>query len=331
MADRYDLSRVSRETLERLARAQLAEHVPSEAARQLLDLTEATKAVRSEARLPLRTRAEVDAQIVRTVRIWWGAPEPGLVHGLHSNTVEALESLCAEPTQDSGPSSADGAEVSSPRPPASPAGADLCECPFCRCTQGRHVIWCQYPRGVDVSAGAAFTWAPERNRRIVAALKDVPLHLRIGSAWARIEELMGGDADSGPPGAAAAKESGKTDAAAPEGAALHDVTGDMPRWQCTRNGCGHWNRSIHRRCIRCGELNLDGEPPESHACNPPPLRDPDCNCEQALELQQKLGRVEALVKLWSLQVADYPSTTEGQFGAAGVRCCIRELKEALRP
>lgn len=254
--------------------------------------------LRSEARIPLRNRAEVDTDLVREIREHVkGLPLPDN-HRDHTARWERIKALCAEPTTDSGPSSADGAEVSSPRPPASPAGADL--------IQRLELV----ERYIGPSALA---WARGHHWRCPTdcECRAVPT--------------------SGPPGAAAAKESGKTDAAAPEGAALHDATGDMPRWQCTRNGCGHWNRSIHRRCIRCGEMSLDGGPPESHACNPPPLRDPDCNCEQALELQQKLGRVEALVKLWSLQVADYPSTTEGQFGAAGVRCCIRELKEALRP
>lgn len=56
-----------------------------------------------------------------------------------------------------------------------------------------------------------------------------------------------------------------------------------------------------------------------------------CGCDASDALRERLGRVESLVNLWTLQVADYPKTAEGEYAAAGVRCCIRELKEALEP
>ena len=40
-------------------------------------------------------------------------------------------------------------------------------------------------------------------------------------------------------------------------------------------------------------------------------------------------RVMELIRLWETQWPTYPNTTEGAYGAAAVRCCIRELRAAL--
>ena len=40
-------------------------------------------------------------------------------------------------------------------------------------------------------------------------------------------------------------------------------------------------------------------------------------------------RVMELIRLWETQWPTYPNTTEGAYGAAAVRCCIRELRAAI--
>jgi hypothetical protein len=156
---------------------------------------------------------------------------------------------------DSGPSSADAEEVPSPRPPASPAGAD-----YSRLTPVERE-YIEYHADAPVPA---------------------PVMDAIRAAYPRVTA-------SGPPGAVAAKES-RDNAAAPEGAA---------------------------KCE--SPLDIDFPDPEP------------CGCEETDALKERLRRVEALVNLWTLQVADYPKTLEGEYGAAGVLSCIRELREALRP
>jgi hypothetical protein len=84
-------------------------------------LSNALAAYRSEI-APLRTREQVDADIAALTRQcvddeWAGDDDYA--------KWEKITALCRELTRDSGPSSADGEEVPSPRPPASPAGADL--------------------------------------------------------------------------------------------------------------------------------------------------------------------------------------------------------------
>jgi hypothetical protein len=90
----------------------------------------ALAAYRSEI-APLRTRAEVDAEIATLIRDYHRhITRPGWKERCDWDSFSVgqkndLERLCREPTRDSGPSSADAEEVPSPRPPASPAGADL--------------------------------------------------------------------------------------------------------------------------------------------------------------------------------------------------------------
>lgn len=51
-------------------------------------------------------------------------------------------------------------------------------------------------------------------------------------------------------------------------------------------------------------------------------------CENAALCADK-ERVMELIRLWETQWPTYPNTTEGAYGAAAVRCCIRELRAAL--
>ena len=88
----------SRETLERLAEAVdshklLWMHANKSAAWE--DLSDALSAYRAEITPPLRTRAEVDAEIAATIRKDRLASR-GL--GMSHNTLCALDRLCAEPT-----------------------------------------------------------------------------------------------------------------------------------------------------------------------------------------------------------------------------------------
>jgi len=46
-------------------------------------------------------------------------------------------------------------------------------------------------------------------------------------------------------------------------------------------------------------------------------------------LRAEKERVMELIRLWETQWPTYPNTTEGAYGAAAVRCCIRELRAAL--
>lgn len=113
----------SRETLERLAEAvdsaARATDDPGGCPPELFERTfrercEALSAYRAEI-APLRTRAEVDADISREARRFFG----DVLTDASIERHDRLKELVREPTQDSGPSSDDRA------PSAMPAGADL--------------------------------------------------------------------------------------------------------------------------------------------------------------------------------------------------------------
>lgn len=142
---------------------------------------------------PLRTRAEVDAEIVATVRA---------KDGWHNSA--RLCELISEPTaMNSGPSSADTEEVPSPRPPVSPAGADYSVCDACdghiahRCVCewcSRWSCWKCERRGTVHRSGPAGVAAAKESKDNAAAPEgatndcecncDQALHLerRIGDA-----------------------------------------------------------------------------------------------------------------------------------------------------
>jgi hypothetical protein len=162
-------------TLRRLAEA-YSEDQRWNSVRSREALREAWMAYRSES-CQLRTREEVDADKLNLATM--------LADGGCDMKYfrERWPELAREPTRDSGPSSADAEEVPSPRPPASPAGADLST--------------------VLTEIRALVAWP--------APISSV------------LRERIRGLCDSyGPPGAVAAKES-TDNAAAPEGAALEDV------------------------------------------------------------------------------------------------------------
>ena len=107
MAD-HDLSRVSRETLERLARAvpkwwsdEEPEHQPAHAP-ETTEVINAIRAVRSESRVPQRTLAEVDAEIAREIRASVALGYRGdCLTGTSQSQGEVsdrIRALCAEPT-----------------------------------------------------------------------------------------------------------------------------------------------------------------------------------------------------------------------------------------
>jgi hypothetical protein len=111
MTDRYDLSRVSRETLERLASAvprwwsdEEPQHQPKHAP-ETTEVINAIRAVRSESRVPQRTRSEVDAEIATECReyhhrVTCNGPnhiEPNW-DGMTSGWVARMNELCSEPT-----------------------------------------------------------------------------------------------------------------------------------------------------------------------------------------------------------------------------------------
>ncbi len=87
----------SRETLERLAEAAVAYHDRDE---RWDELKAAMQAYRAETTPPLRTRAEVDAEIADAVR--HNGPLPHTQHGavweIRGAFPERLMALCAEPT-----------------------------------------------------------------------------------------------------------------------------------------------------------------------------------------------------------------------------------------
>lgn len=86
-----DLTRVKRESLERLAFTLLG------GVSQLSDYEEQLEAVRAEAAPPKRTRAEVDAEIATVVRMAFGAGSVQVRSGA-VNMTSRLEELCDEPT-----------------------------------------------------------------------------------------------------------------------------------------------------------------------------------------------------------------------------------------
>jgi len=96
MIDRYDLSRVSRETLERLAKAAHERALESTAMSES-EFGNALLFMRREARIPLRTRAEVDAEIVRVARSMLCGPY------VSQQVCGRIALLCAEPTADPEP------------------------------------------------------------------------------------------------------------------------------------------------------------------------------------------------------------------------------------
>jgi len=98
VADRFDPARAKPETLHRLARAVDAWYGHDSTEEQpgwCEDSKEMLRAVvqlRAECRVPLRTRAEVDAEIADWIR-------SAVESKLHINpTWERVEQLCAEPT-----------------------------------------------------------------------------------------------------------------------------------------------------------------------------------------------------------------------------------------
>jgi hypothetical protein len=147
---------------------------------------EALAAYRSEI-APLRTETQVVLDIGHHVR---ACVRLGQVM-MTAEEQARLEDLANEqtaPRSSSGPSSADAEEVPSPRPPASPAGADLLD-----------------------ENEIAQMWALSRTSRLQHfEARTLQKLLRAYSALT-----------SGSPGAVAAKES-RDNAAAPEGAALED-------------------------------------------------------------------------------------------------------------
>jgi hypothetical protein len=170
---------------------------------------------REQCRSPLRTRAEVDAEIADEVRRFPFLDYRAKVT-ITGIVVERLRSLAREPTSDSGPSSVDAADGGPPPAvPVSPAGAAFHQrvCDLLGLSDGYH---------------GAYVYADEE--RVLLELRELK---RCADAYAGIRHMYG------PPGAAAAKESSDTTAAAPAGAALED---------------------------------------------------PDCNCDQALELQRRLDK-----------------------------------------
>lgn len=169
---------------------------------------------RSECRIPLRTRAEVDAEIAQECRDYYervtrgdgssyrADNKPPQWDALTSGEVERLNRLCREPTSDSGPSSVDAADGDGPLPPSAPVS----------------------PAGADLSPPPAYF------RLLHQYLEHMESHVRHQKAVLGnsniIHDVMRWTVqlpplpDSGPPGAAAAKESSDTTAAAPEGAAM---------------------------------------------------------------------------------------------------------------
>src|SRR4029078_8073659 len=111
----FDPSRARPETVRELIEAPYASGEMYRAHQQL----------RSECLIPLRARAEVDAEIATIVRVAFGAGSVQVRSGAVNMTAR-IEALCDEPTSDSGPSSVDAPSADGPLPPSapvSPAGA----------------------------------------------------------------------------------------------------------------------------------------------------------------------------------------------------------------
>lgn len=192
-----DRRRAPTEVLERLAEA-VHRYEPQfylDVRAEGVELHAALAAYRA-AVAPLRTETEVVLDIGHHVR---ACVRLGQVM-MTAEEKERLEDLANEhtaPRSNSGPSSADTEEVPSPRPPVSPAGADLIE----RAAWERHPI---YERGKCIRTDHEATTTGDH--RYCRECMNKPC--RWWSGWR----------PSGPTGVAAAKES-KDNAAAPEGAA----------------------------------------------------------------------------------------------------------------
>jgi hypothetical protein len=240
MTDRFDPSRAKPETVRALVEMHLGRGGDSH---------KLEKKLKDECRIPLRTRAEVDAEIALRVRSCIGR----CFWDMNSPIEKDLTRLCAEPTSDSGPSSADAVTP----PAASPAGADL----ILR-LQIIHDI-CNHYASIN----------GERQLEIWTA-SDL-------------------SKPYGPPGAAAAKESSDTTAAVPAGAALEPPPGKTCDWcddssfpRLSRNRIPEQILWVCRRCL--ADRGKPAPAPESHACNP---GERECNCDQALELQKRIKEI----------------------------------------